>query len=301
MKISVVFTGGTIGSSLCERIISPDDAPKYELLKNLPKDVEVECFTPYITLSEQLNGVYISKLIQCVENCLKGDVDGVVVTHGTDTLQYSAAALALAFGKSPVPVVLVSSDYVLSDSRANGQDNFDFAVRFIREKIGGVFVSYRNRGCLPEIYPAETLLDHAVFSDRVVSLKGAVGYFQDDRFVKCSLKYSKDNFGAFALNESSPVLRLRVCPGMRLPNSIGYRAVLLEGYHSGTLPTESPQLIDFCRKCTAPIYLAGMSPGNRYESTAAYDSLKIRVLEELTPIYAYMKLWMMLENNIPLP
>jgi L-asparaginase len=49
-------------------------------------------------------------LITTVKENLSSDYDGIIVTHGTDTLGYSAAALAYALGNGTVPVCLVSSN-----------------------------------------------------------------------------------------------------------------------------------------------------------------------------------------------
>ena len=129
MRILTVFTGGTIGSSLSKGAISPNTV------------------APYTVLSENLSAEYLEKLRSCVEDNLNSGYDGIVVTHGTDTLQYSAAYLDLTLGLIETPVVLVSSNYPLPYSRANGLENFAAAVDFIRSKQGrGVFVSYLNRG-----------------------------------------------------------------------------------------------------------------------------------------------------------
>jgi glutamyl-tRNA(Gln) amidotransferase subunit D len=64
-----------------------------------------------------------SAIARRVQKAVRDKVDGVVVTHGTDTLGYTAAALCFALEKVPVPVVLVgaqrSSDRPSSDATLN--------------------------------------------------------------------------------------------------------------------------------------------------------------------------------------
>lgn len=290
MKLAIIYTGGTISSVPEDGFLSPADNTKNELLKALDTDIEVESFQPYYILSEQLDGEYISKLIRCVGERLSGNFDGIIVTHGTDTLQYSAAALSIAFGASDIPIVLVSSNYILSDSRSNGLSNFKYALRFIRQKIGGVFVSYKNTGLPPEIFTADSLLPHNAYSDKLTALDGAFGYFKDEKFYGLK-NYKGNSEGAFTLSKKSNVLWIRTYAGMRYPETENYKAVLIESYHSGTLPTEDEEFISFCKKSTVPIYLIGLDEGIRYKSTKMYKQLNIVVLEKISPIYAYIKLW----------
>ena len=55
---------------------------------------------------------------------MKNAYDGVIITHGTDTLQYTAAFTGYIMAGAQIPIVLVSANYVLEDVRSNGVDNF---------------------------------------------------------------------------------------------------------------------------------------------------------------------------------
>lgn len=297
MKILIIYTGGTIGSRLKDNLISTDRKQKWELFDEI-QGVEFDYTEPYFILSEQLSGKNLTALIKCVGENLSKDYDGIIVTHGTDTLQYSAGALSLAFGQCTIPVVLVSSNYILDDLRANGKDNFKFAVEFIKEGIGGVFVSYKNTGSKAEIHLGSKLLSHEIYTDDVKSLGGPIGYFEKNKFVRIINDFSCDNIGRFSLNELSPVLWLSAYPGMKGIDTNGYKAVLLQGYHSGTLPTMSQEFISFCKNANVPIYFPGATDGNKYESTKLFGDLGIQVLPKISPIYAYIKLWAVYDNQL---
>ena len=49
--------------------------------------------------------------------------DGIVVVHGTDTMAYTASALALILGPLPKPVVLTGSQKPLVDVRTDARQN----------------------------------------------------------------------------------------------------------------------------------------------------------------------------------
>lgn len=291
MKLAIIFTGGTISSGETDGFLSPKAKTKSELIEALDPDIEVESFQPYYILSEQLDGEYISSLIKCAGERLSEDFDAIIITHGTDTLQYSAAALSIAFGGCKIPVVLVSANYILSDKRSNGLSNFKYAIKFIRENIGGVYVSYKNEGSVPEIFSADSLLPHNAYSDRLTAVDSPFGYFDNEEFIQIKNSEKKQNKGIFSLFKKSPVLWLKAYPGMNYPDITGYKAVLIEGYHSGTLPTEDKDFQEFCRNSSIPIYLIGFEENITYESTKYYKQLNIVVLEKMSPIYAYIRLW----------
>lgn len=299
MRILTVFTGGTIGSSLSKGAISPNAENAFLLLKLYKEKygaAEFDTVAPYTVLSENLSAEYLEKLRSCVEDNLNSGYDGIVVTHGTDTLQYSAAYLDLTLGLIETPVVLVSSNYPLPDSRANGLENFAAAVDFIRSKQGrGVFVSYLNRGDAgAAIHRGAEVLPHQPFDDRIFSLFDNIyGTVISGEFVK-NPDYRERERARLSGKLNGRVIFLRPYVGMTYPEIPGdTKAVLLEGWHSGTLPTAHSELVEFCKKAKergVPVYLTGSMPGFEYESKRLFDSLGIKVLPPMSPIAAYVML-----------
>ena len=290
MKLALIFTGGTISGEVKNGAVSPSEKTKSVLTEALGEDIAAESFQPYYILSEQLNGEYLTNLIKCVGERLKEDYDGIIITHGTDTLQYSAAAVSIAFGASGIPVVFVSSNHILSDRRSNGLSNFKYAIEFIKEKIGGVFVSYKNEN-RPEIFLADSLLPHSSYSDKLTSVSLVFGYFENESFIRVVSDYKKHSEGIFTLPKKSPVLFIKAYAGITYPKTDNYKAVLLETYHSGTLPSEDEDFVNFCKNSSVPIYITGVSDEIPYESTKIYKQLNVVVLKNISPIYAYISLW----------
>ena len=298
MKILAIFTGGTISCSQSGGVLSPDSSNSFLLLKNRT-DVSFDTLAPYTILSENLGAAELELLYAAVSQNLPSGYDGIIIAHGTDTVQYTAAFLALKLGLCSTPVVIVSANYPLADSRSNGFDNFDAAVDFIKSNQGrGVFVSYRNPGGeSAAIHRGGELLPHAPYSDCLYSMNGNFyGTVRGGKFVKNSAyteNRSPDGVGA-RLN--GRVLWLKAHPGMVYPDlNGGVKAVLLEGYHSGTLNTAGKELQGFCRtaeKRGIPVYLTGTRDGFNYESKALFESLKIKPLPPEPPATAYIRLWL---------
>ena len=190
MKILVIFTGGTIGSTLSDGWISPDADKKYQLIAKFREvsssKAEFDSLTPYTILSENLSARELNLLIDCVRDKLSRDYDGIIVTHGTDTLPFTASALSLALGTDCLPVVLVSSNYPLEDSRANGLANFAAAVSFIESGAGrGVFVSYKNRNDRVNFHAGLRLLPHGELTDEVYSAGGSYAFYEHGSVTRC--------------------------------------------------------------------------------------------------------------------
>ena len=311
MKISLILTGGTIGSRPHEGGLGPDSAAHAELFARYRKisgdQTEFEICEPYTILSENLTLAHLEHLTKTVKAVLE-KADGVIVTLGTDTLPYTAAALSYTLGLSSKPVVLVSSNHILSDMRANGVENFCAAVDFLRgyENARGVFVSYKNKGESAGILRASRLLAHLAPTEAVHTLCGTVATW--DRGQLSPLEYTEKHDELSPLsakdlkNAAGRVLFLRAHPDMCYPTlTKQISAVLFESYHSGTLPTATKALQDFAGRAKQkgiPIFVAGITGEATYESAAEYRALSITPLPPISPVAAYMKLCLATANGL---
>ena len=311
MKILAVFTGGTIGSSKVDGVISPDCRNSYrlpEMYNEVDVGVEFTSVQPYNILSENLDGERLTALCECIRSYDLENFDGVIVAHGTDTLQYTSAYLSYVFGLCKTPIVVVSANYPLEDIRSNGFENFRSAIDFIKSGEGkGVFISYTNCGDNSKIHRASRALPHSSYSDEVYSVSddfcGEIisgKFVKNDGFSECDDEiFLADNY---RLGKRSDVIFVKSYVGMVYPEiSTDTKAVLLEGYHSGTLNTSGKVFIEFCRNAkqkNVPLFLTGACEGFYYESKTLFDELGIKVLPKASPIAMYMKLWLLNKGNL---
>ncbi|MBR1390455.1 MAG: asparaginase [Lachnospiraceae bacterium] len=328
MRVSVIFTGGTIGSKLTsEHVISTDNTAAYELLaayESQPDHLPVQFLTsePYYILSENIRAQNLITLIREITNVLStADPDGIIVTHGTDTLQYTAAILGYVFSTASVPIILVSSNYVLQDARANGLSNFSHAISFLsylscqwglpERRRTGVFVSYQNTGQPALIHRATRLLPSLPFTDEVHSCMNQWFAKLTDSRWELNPRYlsTPDTFSVSPkqvslTDDSGCILRIRPYPGMVYPEiPSGTRAILHESFHSGTIGIHAA-LTDFVTEASRkkiPIYLSGFNPSeNAYETSAQYRALGLAVLPVSSVIAQYCKLWLATGNGLKL-
>jgi glutamyl-tRNA(Gln) amidotransferase subunit D len=124
--VSILSTGGTIASKVDYRtgaVTSQFSAG--EILASIPEMEEIAAYDAeviYQILSENMRAEYWMELARAVARKVRSGAAGVVITHGTDTMMYTAAALSFML-QTPVPVVLVgsqrSSDRPSSDAAMN--------------------------------------------------------------------------------------------------------------------------------------------------------------------------------------
>lgn len=313
MNILVIFTGGTIGSSVLGTTISTNKNNTYLLLdmfkKATNKNINFETAEPYYALSENNTGKNFEMLISYVSDALGKNYDGIIITHGTDTLQYTSAALSFAFGSNTIPIMIVSSNYVLTDERANGLQNFISAVDFIENKCGnGVFVSYQNTNDKPYIHRASRLLAHAEFSDDVYSINNQYyGYFNGTNFVKNENYNAKEDeitpFSKTAFTAHSEKIEvINSYVGLKYPKvDDNWKAVIIKAYHSGTLCTDDESFCKFAEELkekNIPCYISGAKIGTVYESATVFDKYNLKILPFASTISQYIKIWFALQNNI---
>ena len=142
-SIAMIITGGTIASRLNPKTggVSPLTSPE-ELFKFYPgvfdKVNVVKIEVPFMKASEDMDYKDWQKLARVTEKLLNdSNIKGVIITHGTDTLHYTSAALSFFLRNLNKPVVLTYSqrsiDRASSDANLNLQCSALVAISDIAE------------------------------------------------------------------------------------------------------------------------------------------------------------------------
>ncbi len=139
-QVSILSTGGTIASKVDYRtgaVTSQFSAG--EIIAAIPELEEIANYNAriiYQILSENMRADYWMELARAVAEEIRAGAEGVIITHGTDTMMYTAAALSFML-RTPVPVVIVgsqrSSDRPSSDAAMNAVCASTVAISDIAE------------------------------------------------------------------------------------------------------------------------------------------------------------------------
>ena len=309
-KILVILTGGTIGSKVEGKIINTTAASSYRLIQlyneKYTDDTEFEVIQPINILSENLTPVEWGILCNCLLELDFEKYEGIIITHGSDTLSYTSALIGTMFGNCSIPIVLVASNLALGLPGSNGMNNFRNAVCFIKSScINGVFTIFENnKGEIP-VYLSTHIVESDPFTDQFRSFTGKYfGKMIDEKFVATEnypcLMESDDIL--WNGNFDNKILLIRPYPGLNYNNidlSSKPKAVLHYMYHSATAcTTDGYSIIDFAKKCNdlgIDFYCASF----KNKDAALYDSSAKIVNSGVIPLYnisceaAYAKLIIM--------
>ena len=240
-KILLLSTGGTIASTPGENGLTPTMTGQFmvELIPDLEGLCEIHCKELLSLDSSNMQPEDWAVIAKAVFAAVEV-FDGVVITHGTDTMGYTAAALSFMLQNLNKPVVLTGSQLSIGDPNTDGKRNILDAFRTAADgRLKGVYLVFDHtiiRGvnarkvCSRNFHAFESLNRPAegVIRNGEVCLSAAPSP-------------TPQNTLSLNTNFDSDVLLLRVYPGMdpKLLESVpglGYRAVVLEAFGLGGIP-----------------------------------------------------------------
>ena len=142
-KILIIGTGGTIASIKHTMGLRPEmDISELIRLAAIPQD---RCYLEGVTAmkidSTNMTPDRWVSIAQCIQQNYE-HFDGFVITHGTDTMAYTSAALTYIFRNLNKPVIITGSQFPIAEAYTDAIQNLTDAVFFAMEKISGVFICF---------------------------------------------------------------------------------------------------------------------------------------------------------------
>lgn len=149
-KIIVVTTGGTIGSLLQAKSISVDDTQD-TILNEIERaksrsGYQIEVLSSINKHSEAFSPLDWVRILESLKSANESDAHGIVVTHGTDTLEYSVAAAVAYTNIWKKPICFTGSYYSPTHPSSDAHLNLFAAIEFVAapNAESGVFVAFRS-------------------------------------------------------------------------------------------------------------------------------------------------------------
>lgn len=146
-NILLIGTGGTIASEMTDAGLTPELTPE-QLLKYIPQIntiCNVNCIQVCAIDSTNMTSSHWLRIAGTIEQAYSG-YDGFVISHGTDTMAYTAAALSYLIQNSGKPIVLTGAqkpiNSEITDSKTNLIDAFICAAS---DELAGVQIVFNGR------------------------------------------------------------------------------------------------------------------------------------------------------------
>jgi len=145
-KILMIGTGGTIASELTKNGLAPELTSK-QLLAHVPRIFEmcqVDCQQLLNLDSTNMRPEHWLMMADCIRTHYE-EYDGFVITHGTDTMAYTASALSYLVQGSPKPIVLTGAQKPIGFDTTDSKLNLMDAFRVASEDMPGVSIVFNEQ------------------------------------------------------------------------------------------------------------------------------------------------------------
>ncbi len=134
-KIVIIHTGGTIASKVDYETggVVASIEPK-ELITAIPELAEIANIGATIVaniLSENIDFSHYNLIAKEIEKQISKGAQGIIITHGTDTMHYTSAALSFMLEDLPIPVILTGSQRSSDRGSTDSTLNLLSGVRFM--------------------------------------------------------------------------------------------------------------------------------------------------------------------------
>ncbi len=277
-KIAIIFTGGTISMKIDPRIAAAIPAMSSEELMamviNVDKLADIETInfselpSPHITIEQLVElRATVLKLLQ------RNDIDGVVITHGTDSLEETAYYLDLSL-KTAKPIVFVAAMRNASELGYDGPANLAAAICTAADETS------RNKGVLivmnNDINTAlETTKTHTMSLNTFKSIEfGPLGIVDNNQVIYYRNIYKHHHIEVDSLSNNIHLIKTALGTDGKIIDYLidnGAEGFVIEAMGRGNVP---PGMIPAIKRAIAnqlPVVIVSRCPSGRVLDSYGYE------------------------------
>ncbi|WP_099469361.1 asparaginase [Konateibacter massiliensis] len=252
-KILLLATGGTIASSDTGEGLSP--SIDVEQMMSYVPEMKEHCDLSGISImsvdSTNMSPKRMAKIAEALKEHYE-EYDGFVITHGTDTMGYSAAALSYMLQNVNKPVVVTGSQKAIEEPDTDAVKNLSDALRFACEDVKGVFVAFDGKiingthAVKQKTRSADSF--ESVNFPYVAIIEQEKVTYNSDLDKKNILKNQNEQAGLKIKTDlCEKIFILKIFPGMS-PEIFeciqkNYRGVIIESFGIGGIPHEEYDIV----------------------------------------------------------
>ena len=162
--------------------------------------------------------------------------DGIVISHGTDTMAYSASAVTFMLPDIDLPVVFTGSQLPLADILSDGPDNLRTAFAMAASGTPGVFLAFDRKvmlGCRAVKVRASGFSAFESVNARYAGQVSNRGLVLDERVLP-----KRKGEAALRPELDESVFLLKLTPGLSphifdVLTEMGYKGIVIEAFGLG--------------------------------------------------------------------
>jgi L-asparaginase len=145
-KILMITTGGTIASESTEEGLAPvkTNHTLDNVINSFSNEYEITTLELFQLDSSNIQPEEWKQIATCISEEYI-NYDGIVLTHGTDTLAYTASILSYMLRNIPIPVVLTGSQLPINHPLTDGVDNLRLAFTTAGKNKPGVYIAFDHK------------------------------------------------------------------------------------------------------------------------------------------------------------
>ncbi|MCL5433498.1 MAG: Glu-tRNA(Gln) amidotransferase subunit GatD [Candidatus Marsarchaeota archaeon] len=327
-NISIIWTGGTIGSKIdyiisgVSMTVKPEELLYY--IPELAKIANINIIPLFSISSEDMTFIEWQKISEEVIKALNNGSRGIVITHGTDTMHYTASALAFMLQNLNAPIVLTGSQRSSDRGSSDAFFNLISAVRFAANSdIAEVGICMHSNSSDDEMLFIRGVKARKMHTSRRDAFRAIndkpIASITKDGNIKYLSSYKKIldiKEVAVAKTGFEPIVLIKVHPNSD-PEIIDYymqkgiRGFIIEGTGLGHTPVsvehEGFSWLPYIKNAVANGVVVGMTSQclygrvneNVYKNLRILKNAGVIFCEDMLPETAYVKLgWLLANYNV---
>jgi glutamyl-tRNA(Gln) amidotransferase subunit D len=314
-NVAMIITGGTISSRLDPKtggVISTDAEEILNIapeMKELCNVVKIE--KPFMKWSENMSFLDWKKLAETCEKLLNDEeIDGIIITHGTDFLHYTSAALSFFIQNLNKPIALTYSQRSIDRGSTDAALNLICAAKYATSDIAEVaLIGHKNENdnsCLAMTGTKVRKL-HTSRRDAFKNVNaGPIAEISEDKFeILREFNARSKNKTKLDAKYSDKVASIKITPGqdpaiLEFYQNLDYKGIVLEITGIGQIPAQDakfnwlPKIKKAIDKgmiiCATPQTIFGRLNPNVYSAGRELQKTGIIFLEDMLTETAFVKL-----------
>lgn len=238
-KILILTTGGTIACKSGENGLAPAlDAPSMlSYISGIAEyyDIDVKEIL-HLDSSNIQPEEWVIIAREVYENYQR--YDGIVITHGTDTMAYTSSMLSFMLPNITIPVIITGSQLPLVHPLTDACDNMRYALAMAATGIPGVYLSFNRK----VILGCRAVKIRTTGFDAFESVNCACAATIDSSGLNINHEVVVKPHGICTLMDRlcSDVFLLKLTPGLNpaileMLSGMNYRGIVIEAFGTGGL------------------------------------------------------------------